>query len=390
MKIAFVIDAVTKNSGQGQIIYALAKYLAKKRHEIHLFANSIDKDLRKINGIMFHFIPSIHFTYLLKNITFLIFAFKKINKDKYDILHLTGAVKLGPYDVNTCQFVHHTWAKVSRQFNNRRGLREIYYYIYTWFNAKLEKLVYCRREGTIVAVSNKIKDELAKMRINPNRLTVIYNGVDTKRFNVFEKSTCRKRLLKEFGFKLDDFIILSIGDSTRRKGLDYILDALGKLRDTKIKLIVAGEVKRLLFAEKIRMNEIEDRIEFAGFRSDMERVYKGTDAFVFPTRYDPFGIAVFEAMASGLPVIVPKPSICGASELIRNMVNGIILKNASDTDEIANKIKLLSNNENLRQRLSEEARKTAGKNSWRKMAEQYESLYYYLSSRKDRIMKGNF
>jgi len=94
-------------------------------------------------------------------------------------------------------------------------------------------------------------------------------------------------------------------------------------------------------------------------------------------------------MASGLPVIVPKLSICGASELIANMANGILLGNATDADEIASKIELLSKNEDLRQRLSEEARKTAEKHSWRKMAEQYESLYYSLVSKKDRIVREN-
>ncbi len=382
MKIAFVIHAVTKNSGQGQVIYALSKYLAKKGHKIHLFASSIDKELRKVNGITFHLIPSIYFTYLLKNVTFLIFAFGKINKYEYDILHFNGAVKLGSYDINTCHFVHHAWAKVSRQFNNKRGVKEIYYRIYTWFNTRLEKLAYCQKEGIIVAVSNKTRDELIEMRINPNRLTVIYNGVDTKRFNGFGKSACRKSLVKEFGIRLDDFIVVSIGDPTRRKGLDYVLDALDHLKDTKIKLIVVGNTKRVIFAEKIRIYELEDRVKFAGFRYDMERIYKGADVFVFPTRYDPFGLAVLEAMASGLPVIVSEPSICGASELITNMVNGIFLRNATNSNEIANKIELLSKNGDLRQRLGEEARKTARKNSWHKMVERYENLYYSLVSKK--------
>ncbi len=389
MKIAIVIHAVTKNSGQGHVIYALAKYLAKKGHEIHLFANSIDRDLQKVNGIMFHFIPSIHFTYLLKGITFLMFAFGKINKCEYDILHFNGAVKLGSYDVNTCHFVHDAWAKASRQFNEKNGLRQVYYYIFTWFNARLERLIYYRRKGTIVAVSNKIKDELVEMGINPNRLTVIYNGVDTKRFNSFGKLAFRKRLAKEFGFGLDDFIVLSIGDSTGRKGLECVLGALGKLKDAKVKLIVVGNVNRLIFTEKIRINKIEGRVKFSGFRDDMERIYKGADVFVFPTRYDPCPLIVLEAMASSLPVIVPKPSICGASELIKNMVNGILLENVSDADEIASKIKLLTNDKDLRQRLSEEAQKTAERNSWHRMAEQYESLYYSLVSKKDRIVGEN-
>jgi len=298
-------------------------------------------------------------------------------------------VKLGWYNVNTCHFVHSAWVKVSRRFRNKRNLKWIYYSIYTFFNAWLERLVYTREEGVVVAVSNKIKDELTlNIGVKLNRIRVIHNGVDTKEFNSRDRPLWRQKLIREFQFNSDDFVVLSIGSSTGRKGLISVIKALKSLENDKIKLLVVGNIKVNLRRE-IRKYRVETRVKFAGFRYDMERIYKGADLFVFPTRYDPCPLIVLEAMASSLPVIVSEPSICGASELIANMVNGILLGNVTDADEIASKIELLSKNEDLRQRLSEEARKTAEKHSWRKMAEQYESLYYHLVSKKDGIVRGN-
>lgn len=390
MKVALVIHAIRKNTGgQGRVNYELAKYLAKKGHNVHLFANGVDEDLKRTNNITFHFVPVVHFTYLLKGIVFLIFTLGKINKDNYDIIHLNGAVKLGWYNVNTCHFVHSAWVEVSRRFRNKRNLKWIYYSIYTFFNAWLERLVYTREKGVIVAVSNKIKDELTfNIGVKLNRIRVIHNGVDTKEFNSRDRPLWREKLIREFQFNSDDFVVLSIGSSTGRKGLISVIKALKSLENDKIKLLVVGNIKVNLRRE-IRKYRVETRVKFAGFRYDMERIYKGADLFVFPTRYDPCPLIVLEAMASSLPVIVSESSICGASELIANMVNGVLLGNVTDADEIASKIELLSKNEDLRQRLSEEARKTAEKHSWHKMAEQYESLYYHLVSKKDGIVRGN-
>ena len=60
----------------------------------------------------------------------------------------------------------------------------------------------------------------------------------------------------------------------------------------------------------------------------MPDIYKGVDAFIFPTLYDSFGNVVLEAMASGIPVIVSKVS--GVSEIIQDKVNGLILNNPQE------------------------------------------------------------
>ncbi len=62
--------------------------------------------------------------------------------------------------------------------------------------------------------------------------------------------------------------------------------------------------------------------------------YKAADVFLLPTQYDAFGMVITEAMASGLPVIVPKDA--GAAELIHNAIDGLLIERWDSIDDIVN------------------------------------------------------
>ncbi|MCI0469539.1 MAG: glycosyltransferase family 4 protein, partial [Nitrospirae bacterium] len=71
----------------------------------------------------------------------------------------------------------------------------------------------------------------------------------------------------------------------------------------------------------------------------IERFYAAADAFVLPTLYDPFSNAAIEAMSSGIPVITTKNN--GASELIGNGEEGVIIDNPLDAEELADGVKFV-------------------------------------------------
>ena len=96
------------------------------------------------------------------------------------------------------------------------------------------------------------------------------------------------------------------------------------------------------------------------------------DIFVFPTKYEAFGIPTLEAMAAGLPVLNSK---IGAGELITNGIDGIHLDNPNDIKEIADKLEMLINDEKLRRFIGNNARKTAMKYSWDKTAKMTMDVY---------------
>lgn len=376
MKIAIVIHDVVKGSGQGRMTKELVKFLTNKGHEVHLFAIKVDSDLKKRKNVIHHYVQAINFTYLLRCITFMIHSALKLRKNHYDIVHFHGAVSLAPYNINTCHFVHSAWIEFPAPLRCADGLKRFYYNTYTRFNAWLERRIYARPESIVAAVSEKVRNELVeKAKVDPRKIKVIYNGVDGEEFNNYDNRFWRRRLREQFHWGSDDFVLLFVGEISERKGINYLFKALEILNDEKIKLLIVGNTPRNFSFEQGWEDKIGKRVKLAGFRKDAPTLYKGADAFIFPTRYDPCPLVLLEAMASGLPVIVSKPSICGTSELITDLTNGVFIENPTDAEEIASKIRLVYENKRLRRKLGKEARKTAENYSWLKMSKEYEGIY---------------
>ena len=101
---------------------------------------------------------------------------------------------------------------------------------------------------------------------------------------------------------------------------------------------------------------------------------------MLPTFNEAFGLVILEAMSSGLPVLVS--SLAGASELVKDGVNGLIINDPSDALEIAAKLDTMLFDENLRMSLGKEARQTALKYSWNLVAKKYIEVYEAVLSRK--------
>ena len=97
--------------------------------------------------------------------------------------------------------------------------------------------------------------------------------------------------------------VLTVGQAIPRKGLDVIVDAFGSLADLPCRLTVAGGGSELAALEA-RVNGAN--VRFLGVvPSDLiGAAYSEADIFLFPTRSDVFGLALVEAMASGLPTVV--------------------------------------------------------------------------------------
>lgn len=379
LKIAIVAHNIIKRDGQGRVNYELVKYLTGHGHEVHLYANRVDPYLVTSRRIVYHHIPIfMEKPNLIKGIIFLLVTSWTIWKTDYDIVHLNGAVSLARYDINTCHLCHSAWAEVSDEISQEKGLIKIYHWLYTRFNVWLERIVYHKRKGLVIAVSKKVKMELIdKAGVSKKRIRVIPNGVNIPKFSARDRSGCREFIIREFNLEEKDFVLLFAGDiRTNRKGLGYLLKSLKDLGSYKVKLLVAGDNRRSPFVERVREDGLSDKVKFIGFRNDLHKIFKGAQVFVFPTIYDSWSAVVLQAMASGLPTITSTPAYCGASELINDMENGVLLNNPTDSIEIREKIELLISDKELREKIGRNARRTAENFSWTKMTEEYEKVYF--------------
>lgn len=165
------------------------------------------------------------------------------------------------------------------------------------------------------------------------------------------------------------------------KGLDRLMEALARLKATnrsaRFKLLVVGKGNVAKYTGLARKMEIEKDVVFAGIigKEKLAQIYLASDIYTMLSKFDTFGMAVLEAMAASLPVIIS--SKVGAKDLVIHGGNGFIVGEETGTDEIANLIGLLLD-QKLRIRMGQEAYQTATANTWEVVAKKVEVIYEHL------------
>jgi UDP-glucose:(heptosyl)LPS alpha-1,3-glucosyltransferase len=176
----------------------------------------------------------------------------------------------------------------------------------------------------VVCNSVMVRDEiLAAFAIAPEKLHVIYNGVDLEHFHPRQCTALRDGARAELSLAPQDVAFLFVGSGFARKGLDAAIRALAACAGEKFHLLVAGTDRQAArYAALARELGVGDRLHLLGGRADVRPLYAAADCFILPTRYDPFPSSALEALAMGLPAIVGRRS--GAAEVVRAGESGWI------------------------------------------------------------------
>jgi UDP-glucose:(heptosyl)LPS alpha-1,3-glucosyltransferase len=175
------------------------------------------------------------------------------------------------------------------------------------------------RLKVVIANSEMVKRDI--LRHYPEtqaRIEVIYNGVDSERFNPRLRDEYRVMMRERLGIAIDAQVLLFVGSGYQRKGVDTLLQVMQGLPDACHLVIVGKDSHQRDYERRAVRLAIAQRVHFMGPQTDVRPYYGMADLFVFPTLYDPFPNAVIEAMACGLPVIVS--DTCGTADLISDGV----------------------------------------------------------------------
>ena len=98
--------------------------------------------------------------------------------------------------------------------------------------------------------------------------------------------------------------IVAHGRHVREKGFDLLLRSFSRIADDHLRLYIAGDgVERQRLVNLAAALKLDDKVCFVGWQDDIRSFLLQGDLFVLPSRYEPFGIAVLEAMACGIPII---------------------------------------------------------------------------------------
>jgi glycosyltransferase involved in cell wall biosynthesis len=166
--------------------------------------------------------------------------------------------------------------------------------------------------------------------------------------NIEELEEKKKKARLKMGIPSDVKMVLSIGRFDYIKGFDILIKSMKSIRSAQC-YIIGGDVTDEYLA--VMEHENIDNVVFSTFltKDRLSDYYYAADIFVLPTRYDPWGLVINEAMAYGLPVISTDKCVA-ASELIEEGVNGYIVR-AEDVDELAMRIHDLLDNTELMKKM---------------------------------------
>lgn len=218
----------------------------------------------------------------------------------------------------------------------------------------------------IITLSQSAKtDVVKKARVDSSRVTVIPPGRD-ERFRPIEGAGDLEEARNRLGLPRE--FILFASTLEPRKGVDTIIEAFSRVvNEIPDHLVIVG--KRGWYWESVLKSVerfgLEQRIHYRDYVpfDDLVYLYNLARLFVFPSRYEGFGLTPLEAMASGTPVVSSD-----SSSLPEVVGDAGILVPPADVDGFARAIKQVTADANLRRQLGERGLKRAREFSWERAA----------------------
>lgn len=148
-------------------------------------------------------------------------------------------------------------------------------------------------------------------------------GIDTEKFCA--DTGMREELRRDFGFGADDFVVMSVGQLSKRKNQETVIRAMAVTADSHIKYLVVG-LGECQDADQKLIEELglSGRVILAGYRSDVKELLHMADCFVFPSLQEGLPVSLMEAMAAGVPVVCSR--VRGNTDLVADGIEGRLVE----------------------------------------------------------------
>jgi glycosyltransferase involved in cell wall biosynthesis len=362
LRIAFVVHDYNRMYGHSRYVAELASRF-KHDHTVHVFANTVDEpDPTKLT---FHHVPASRLNVMTTLLSFALPATWMTNSG-YDIVHAQGFCSLRQ-NVVTAHMCHRGWREATARHTGPAGWRKrLFYAVADWFDRYTFSRARARR---LIAVSGRLGADIHRYYGRTAGVRIIHHGVDTETFHPRNRDRWRAEMRHQIGVADDTPLALYVGDY--QKALPAAVRGVARVSGLHLVAVSRSPVEP--YRALIRTEGVEDRIHLVPGTPNVERYYAAADLFAFPTFYDTFGLVATEAMASGLPVVCS--AAAGAAEIIRDGEDGVIVRDPWNPDALAEPLRKLAADPELRRRLGAAARCRAERLTWDEVARQTLAVY---------------
>jgi len=299
-------------------------------------------EIKVIKVFALNLLPSrLHSPYLTSRVNVIPIKFTRLLHD-YDILHFHNDVDLSfPFfsifidkpKIFHCHVLDATYISYKRNLMSKLILRNV--------------------ADIYIALSKLFANFLIDLGIPEEKIRILPNGIDVKKFKPDE------------GQKINN-LLLFVGRLEEKKGLHVLLKALEHL-ETSVNLVIAGPphnqsyyMRILSLIDQISQKTIHN-VTYLGVVNEEEKLklYQKASIFICPSIFDSFPMVNLEALSCGTPVVAS--NVGAISEVVRHQENGILVP-PGDVARLAKAIQYLLDNEEIRQKFGEEGRKWIVKN----------------------------
>jgi glycosyltransferase involved in cell wall biosynthesis len=210
-----------------------------------------------------------------------------------------------------------------------------------------------------------------------HKTKVIMGGVDISNFKKDERKI--ETINKKYNLT-GKKVVLFTGRLTKSKGVEYLVRAAKEING--IVLIVGGGQDKANLENLIKSLDLKNVIMIGYIKPDQSGIfhafYERADVYVSPSVWEePLGLTILEAMAAGTPVVATRKG--GIVSVINDGENGFFIR-ARNSKQMAEVVNKLLADDDLRKRISANARKTILENfTWEKIAGQFEDIYKKFS-----------
>jgi UDP-glucose:(heptosyl)LPS alpha-1,3-glucosyltransferase len=358
MNTALVVHDFDPGLGQGRYAVEIAQRLSAKLH-LTVCANRFA--VPPAPDVTFQRIPAWQRSALLKVLSFPRCADRLLAQRGYDLVHAQGYVchRAEIITAHICNAARETAGGAT----DARGRR------FARIAAALERRQFrSNPHARLIAVSQRVANEITEHYGWRGETTVIHHGVDSNAFRPPASESEKALARRQFGLPENGWTWLFVGEAV--KGLRRVLGQLPHFPDAR--LLAISRSRLAVYRDEAQSLGVTGRVQFHGPSEDLPAAYRAADVLVYPSEYDAFGMVVAEAMAAGLPVIAGRN--IGAAEWIEPGRNGLLCDPA-DAESLKRALTGLESDRERAAAIGQAARRTAEQHTWDACAEATLEVY---------------